>query len=129
MQDTEKVFKNYKLFLSGGARDHLWSGNMGYIGNHPNLLKIEKAEQEKIRLKKIEIAQRDQEIAQRDKLIKIEERKIKLAEQGKPDKNSLVTELCDFITSENSSKCSGTTERRDSESSPIARHQKNTSAR
>ena len=100
MQDTEKVFKNYKLFLSGGARDHLWSGNMGYIGNHPNLLKIEQAEQEKIRLKKIEIAQRDQEIAQRDKLIKIEERKIKLAEQGKPDKNSLVTELCDFITSE-----------------------------
>ena len=73
---------------------------MGYIGNHPNLLKIEEAEQEKIRLKKIEIAQRDQKIAQRDKLIKIEERKIKLAEQGNPEKNSLVTELCDFITSE-----------------------------
>ena len=95
---TEKVFKNFKHFLSGGNGNLLRINNMGYIGNHPNLLKIEEAEQEKIKLKKIEIAQRDKEIAQREKLIDLEERKTKLAEQGKTENDTLVTELCDQIT-------------------------------
>ena len=89
---SEKVFKNFQQFLSGGGGDLLRSGNMGYIGNHPQLQNLEKIEQEKLKLKK-------KEIAQRDKLIELEERKIKLAEQGKPEKDSLVTELCDLITS------------------------------
>ena len=46
---------------------------MSYSGNHPQLQKLEKIEQEKLKLKK-------KEIAQRDKLIELEERKIKLAE-------------------------------------------------
>ena len=60
---SENVFKNFKQFLFGGNGNLLRSNNMAYIGNHPNLLKIEEAEQEKIKLKKIEIAQRDKEIA------------------------------------------------------------------
>ena len=79
---SEKVFKNFQLFLSGGNGDILRSGYMGYIGNHPQLQNLEKIEQEKLKLKK-------KEIAQRDKLIELEERKIKLAEQGKPEKDSL----------------------------------------
>ena len=70
---SEKVFKNFQQFLSGGGGDLLRSGNMGYIGNHPQLQNLEKIEQEKLKLKK-------KEIAQRDKLIELEERKIKLAE-------------------------------------------------
>ena len=87
---AEEVFKNFKLFLTGGDGNLLRSGTMGYIGNHPQLQKLEKIEQEKLKLKK-------KEIAQRDKLIELDERKIKLAEQGKLDKDSLVGELCNII--------------------------------
>ena len=87
---SEKVFKNFQQFLSGGGGDLLRSGNMSYIGNHPQLQNLEKIEQEKLKLKK-------KEIAQRDKLIELDERKIKLTEQGKLDKDSLVGELCNII--------------------------------
>ena len=41
---SDKVFKNFKLFPSGGGGNLLRSGNMGYTGNHPQLQKLEEAE-------------------------------------------------------------------------------------
>jgi len=91
---SEKVFKNFKQFLLGGNGNLLRSDNMGYIGNHPQLQKLEKIEQEKLKLKK-------KEIAQRDKLIELEERRQKRTEEDKSKQENFafMTELCDQITS------------------------------